>query len=161
MLPFGCHAWHRYNPQFYKKLFIEFGYDTDNILNNCFNMDQMMIIWLMEIAQQRVLNRLDKNQSIIQYLPYNQFDTIYVIRNKNNIRILNRLLADDIFVNNIYIANNEQNIELNKLALIITLEDDSNLIQYLERNYIYGKQFISFRQEYLRYYQNIFNMLGK
>ncbi len=170
-LPFGCHDWNLYNPEFYKNIFLRFGYDLRNVKNMSVNYDDNLTNWLLKIAIKRLICRAERGQSILRYLPTEHFDSVCVIRDSNTMKVLAQLLteknflADKIFL---YDKDNVPNLiddvtRENLPHLLLTLEDyDTSLIDNIEKKGLrYGEHIISFRREYLNHCEKLFHNLGK
>ncbi|MBE8952728.1 MAG: hypothetical protein SR1Q7_06250 [Quinella sp. 1Q7] len=169
-LPFGCHAWHNHNPEFYAGIFRQLGYNLQPLQNLLTFYDGGLRAWLIRSATQRLIRRTQRGRAIGHYLPTKNFASVRVIRHPLAMLILARLLmenssiADKIFL----YEPDEQDILLHDLTpqklphLLITSNDDAPLIAEFERRgLVYGKRIVSFRREYLRHCEELFNRLGK
>ena len=158
-LPFGCHGWYTYDPKFYAQLLLNYNIDITNILNQFPDGDAIINKWLIEIVKRRIALRLKNKQSIIQYLSIIDFDTVYVIGDNNN--LIYPLLADKPDIEDIYLYNEKNILDNNKMYLFLTEDDDTALIQKLQDNgYFYRKNFISFFHECMQYYKKKLDILS-
>jgi len=160
ILPFGCHGWYTYEPQFYAQLLKYYGYNFTNILNQLEDKCNIIYEWLINIVKQRIAVRIKNKQDIIHYLSTTNFNTIYIIGNNN---LLSQLLVDRLNIEYIYKCNNINELtNINQFSLLLTDDNDILLIQQLQnKGYIYGKHFISFFYECIRYYKDKLNILSK
>lgn len=172
-LPFGCHAWDKYAPEFYTETFYKFGYDLRPFQNLLTSSDDNLTSWLTELAIKRLERRIHHGQSIARYLSTKCFDSVRVVRDPFVMAILSRLieennsLADKIFI----YAPDEQDILLHELTpqrqphLLITSGRsviDKQLTAAIEKNGLtYSKRVVSFQREYLNRCEELFHNLGK
>lgn len=171
-LPFGCHAWHNKNPEFYVNVFLQFGYDLRPVQNLLKPSDSGLMNWLINVAFQRFNRRLWRGQSILRYLPTRRFASVRVIRHPFNMMILARLLLEDnSLADKVFFYDlDEQDLLLQDLTLqkqphlLITVGGgyDNELISSVEqRGFAYGKRVVSFWREYLTSCEKLFRNLGK
>ena len=173
-LPFGCHAWHYQNPEFYVKVFQQFGYDLRPLQNLLIYSDGDLRNRLIIMALQRLIRRVNRGQALTRYLPKNHFASVRVIRSPSAMIIFTRLiienprLADEIY----FYDESEQDILISDLTLkkephlIITFGGnfavDEFLISVAEKKGIsYGKRIVSFWREYINSCEKLFLNLGK
>ena len=170
--PFGCHAWHNHNPEFYAKVFQSLGYDLRPAQNLLHPSDNGLRNWLASVAVQRLIRRLNRGRSITCYLPTKRFASVRVIRHSFAMLILARLLMEDSSLSDkIFLyAPDEQDLLLNDLALdkqphLLITEGatvDASLTAAVERKgFAYGKRVVSFQREYLTRCEELFRKLGK
>ena len=94
-LPFGCHAWDKFDRNFYVELFSKFGYDLVPFKNKMSNITTPTLkAWLTKIAAERLTRRLAKGCSLIEYLPKKNYESIRVIRDPFTIKIITQLLTE-------------------------------------------------------------------
>ncbi len=170
LLPFGCHAWHRFQSEFYIELFTHFGYDLRPNQNLLKFSDGGLKIWLIISAIQRLIRRAERGQSCIHYLPTKKFASLCVYKNLDALKILVNLFSDETFANQkifIFTENDWQNLLDNMKPeplphLLLILDNDVWLIDSLERRgLVYGRHVISFFREYMNCCEKIFHELGK
>ena len=168
-LPFGCHAWHYQNPNFYAKIFSQLGYRFPSIVNTGVRRD--FINWLTSKATQRLIRRVNHNQPLMRYLPKNHFASVRVVRSQLAMKIFAQLflenpaLADEVHLYD----ESDQDILLNdlnlkrELHLIIGFGNvDNAVVSAAERKGIsYGKRIVSFQREYISHCEKLFHDLGK
>ena len=171
-LPFGCHDWHKKNPEFYIKVFSKFGYDL-RPFQNLLKFDAGALTnWLVNSAIHRLMRRVQRGQSIKRYLPTKNFASLRVIRHPFSMMILTRLLMEDnSLADKIFLYDhNEQDLLLQDLTLqklphlLISPFSvfETNLMSAIERKgFAYGKRIVSFWHEYLKHCEEIFRNLGK
>ncbi len=170
--PFGCHAWHNHNPEFYAKVFQQLGYDLRPAQHLLHSSDNGLRNWLTSAAVQRLIRRLQRGQSIARYLPTKRFASVRVIRHSFAMLILARLLMEDSSLSDkIFLyAPDEQDLLLNDLALdkqphLLITEGgavDVSLTAAVEKKgFAYGKRVVSFQREYLTRCEELFRKLGK
>lgn len=171
-LPFGCHNWHSFSADFYVKLFARFGYDLRPFRNQMGDEDreQQLPNALANLTMARLIRRAERGLSIARYLSPKRFASIRVLRNPDVMKILARLileenyLADKIFIydeKNWRALVDDVNRE-NLPHLVLTLDDDAELIQFIERRgLLYGRHVISFQHEILKSYEKFFHDLGR
>ena len=170
-LPFGCHGWTKMSADFYVKNFLRFGYDLRPLRNQMKNFDRKIICGSLEdFALRRLIRRIARGQSVLQYLPTKKFSSVRIIRSSYVKEILAGMIQEDCsFTDKIFISDAENHPKLledlrreNLPHLVLTFEYDEFLIRLMEeRGLVYGQHFISFRQEYLRHSEKIFHSLGK
>lgn len=170
-LPFGCHNWYRFGADFYVDLFANFGYDLrpfkSQMLNN--DRDVQTRLGLEILATRRLIRRTRRGQSISRYLPTKNFASVRVLRSSDAMKILSRLLWEDVLAEKIFIRDVADVVPLldnmrreNLPHLLIAAIDDSAVITELERRgLIYGEHVISFRREYLWHCEELFHSLGR
>ncbi|MBQ3725997.1 MAG: hypothetical protein IJR52_02785 [Selenomonadaceae bacterium] len=171
-LPFGCHGWTRRSADFYVKLFAQFGYDLRPLRPKMDNLDYRSLQGaLLTFATKRLISRVNHRQSLMRYLPRNHFASVRVIRSQLAMMIFAQLflenpaLADDVHL----YEEREQHILLNDLTperephLIIGFDNVDNVVTFPaeKKDLTYGKEIVSFQQEYLNYCEKIFHALGK
>ena len=170
-LPFGCHAWHNHNPEFYAGIFRQLGYNLQPPPNDTDAVDMDLLKWSVKVSLQRLIRRTERGQSISRYLPTKNFASVRVLRSPETLKILSRLLWENVFAEKIFIRDvADIEVLLHDLTpqklphLLITFggDDDKQLIISAERRgLIYGEHVISFRREYLRQCEGLFYRLGK
>ena len=171
-LPFGCHAWHNHNPEFYVELFPQLGYDLRPVQNLLDFSKRDLNNWLTHAAMQRLIRRIERGQSILRCLPTKRFASVRVIRHPFAMMILARLFIEDSSLSDkIFLYTpDEQDILLHDLSpqklphLLITMGGgyDLNLIAAVEqKGFAYGKRVVSFHREYLNRCEELLHKLGK
>lgn len=169
-LPFGCHGWSRFSADFYVEIFSLCGWDLRPLRNLMSSTDYtfQLPLGLTKLALTRLIRRIERGQSLIRYLPTKRFSSVRVIRNTDAMKILARLITEENFLaDKIFVYDSEENLIRDmtheKLPhLIIATDYDAPLIENLEgRGISYGRDFFSFRQEYLKACEKIFRKLGK
>ena len=116
----------------------------------------------------RLTRRIEREQSILCYLPTKNFVSLRVIRSPSALKILSRLLteenfsADKIFIRDAQIDLFRDVTKENLPHLIISADSDAPLIEALERGgFRYGEDFLSFQREYMKRCEEIFHRLGR
>lgn len=56
-LPFGCHAWQKYDFTFYRQIFQEFGYDTDDIEDEMYDRNKYNNFCDLSLVSEEVIRR--------------------------------------------------------------------------------------------------------
>jgi len=157
---------------FYVKALAQFGYDLRPLRAQMNNIDHKFLQSdLTYFAMQRLIRRTERGQSISRYLSTKNFASVRVLRSPETLKILSRLLWENVFAEKIFIRDVADieallhDLTPQKLPhLLITFggDDDKQLIISAERRgMIYGEHVISFRREYLRHCEELFNRLGK
>lgn len=172
-LPFGCHGWYRYSRDFYIKIFNQLGYDLKHLANYLHINDLVGLKnSLISLASWRLNRRLNHGQSILRYLPKQNFASVRVIRSDYANFILARLLLEnndlsdkiyfydesdtDILIHDIKPEKNPHFIITGGGAI------DNFIIDTLkQKNISYGNRFLSFWQEYFSSCEKLFHNLGK
>ena len=171
-LPFGCHDWSHYNPEFYAKIFLNFGYDLNHVLSRMFNHDNYLKSWLIKFSMQRLIRRVNRGQALMRYLPKKYFASVRVVNSPLTKTIFERLIIENPrLANECYLyEESEQDILISDLILrrgphlIIAfgVNVDEALISVAEKKGIsYGKRIISFLHEYVNSCEKLFHNLGK
>ena len=172
-LPFGCHGWHKLSTDFYIKTFANYGYDLKPLKSQMKNDDtEGLYIHLINLANKRLVRRINKVQSLMRYLPKNNFASVRVIRTPYTMLILTRLILENNSLSDrIYFYDeNEQDILINDLKpeklphLLLTSGKDADtpIIKLLQQKGLtYGTRFVTFNREYLICCEKIFHDLGK
>ncbi len=170
-LPFGCHNWHRFGADFYVEIFAQLGYDLRPFRARMLNNDRdFQTRFALEIlATRRLIRRIERGQSISRYLPTKNFASVRVVRSSDTLKILSRLLWEDVFAEKIFIRDAADTEALlydmrreNLPHLLIATKYDAEFVAELERRgLVYGEHVISFRREYLRRCEELFHSLGK
>lgn len=94
-LPFGCHAWDKFDRNFYVKLFSKFGYDLTPLQNKMSTITEPTLrAWLKKVAEKRLTRRINNHQSLIKYLSKNHYESIRIIRDTVTIKIIAQLLTE-------------------------------------------------------------------
>ena len=170
-LPFGCHNWHKFSADFYVELLSKFGYDLRPLRNLMDTKDftQYTPNFLANLAMERLIRRAERDLPILR-LPTKNFASIRVLRNPNVMKIFSRLISEENYLSDkifLYDERDWRNLvaDLNREPLphlVLTLDDDSELIDFIERRgLIYGRHVLSFQRETLRWYEKFFHDLGK
>ena len=172
-LPFGCHYWTKYSADFYVKLFAKFGYNLRPLRDQMHNDDyefQCPLV-LIKIAMERLIRELEHGKSIIQYLPAKRFASVRVIKSFGGVKILGRLLLEENFLADkifFYDKKSSKDLirDLNRETLphlIIALKyDDTPFMEEIEdKGFTYGKHFILFQHEYMKFQEKLFHSLGR
>lgn len=167
-LPFGCHAWNRFGIDFYEKMFANYGYDLSPYMDLMIDDDaEIKRKNLLYIATQRLIRRINNGQSLIKYLPKNEGFHICMFGEQADL-LLYRLYSEGLKIldsENIHIIKNDKQLQplsedMKRMPgqyLLIALTDDFSLISNLKSLGLdYGKDFISFRQEYMRHFTDLF-----
>lgn len=165
-LPFGCHNWQRFSADFYINLMAQFGYDLRPFKEHLGNLDYERHLPnnLSNLAMERLVRRAQRGLSLSHYLPTKKFASIRVLRDSNTMQILPHLatLSDNVFIYDDWRTLAAEVPAADKPHLILTLLDDSPLIELIEgRGLIYGLHVISYQREVLRWYERFFHNLGK
>ena len=171
-IPFGCHAWHGYNSDFYVPIFAQSGYDLRPFQKLLLNHDGGLRNWLLNVAHRRLIRRLERGQNISHYLPpRNHYTSIRALRSSVSMMILTRLLtenprlADEIFLYD----EDDRDVLLSDLTakrephlLIDSGDSTHDLLQAAtQRGLAYGKRVVYFWQEYFGRCEKNFRNLGK
>ena len=172
-LPFGCHNWHNFNADFYVEVFSQLGYDLRPLRSQMANQDyeaNMMSLTLIKLAFERLLRRIKRGESLLEYLPKKFFASVRVIRSPESMKILAGLLREKNFLaDKIFIYDEENFRDLIRDTtreelphLVLTTDYDKSLIAAIEnKELVYGEHVISFRQEFIKSQEKIFHSLGK
>lgn len=153
-LPFGCHAWHYKNPNFYAKIFSQLGYHFSPPED--IEIQRDFINWLTSKATQRLIRRVNHHQPLMRYLPKNHFASVRVVRSQLAMKIFAQLflenpaLADEVHLYD----ESDQDILVDDLNLkkephlIISFGNVENaVISAAEGKGIsYGKRIVSFQR---------------
>ena len=166
ILPFGCHGWTKFSADFYVKLLAKFGYDLRPLRAKMGNIyyELHLPFNLTKLATDRLTRRVERGQSILQYLPVKKFASVRVIRSPDAMKILAQLIveeneiADQIFIyDEKDFRNLISDVTRNNLPhLLICTDYDKSLTDALE-----NKNVISFRQEFLKAQEKLFHSLGR
>ena len=170
-IPFGCHGWPKYSADAYLKIFRRAGYDLSPLRDKMDNKDYQIPLenGLETVAQRRLLRDMHK-RFISQYLPTKNFASIRVMCAPESMKVLEQLNADKNFQADETFLYEERHwedllaeIKPEKLPhLLLTLKYDKSLIAAIEEQGLsYGKHFVSFWQEYLKFCKKLFHGLGK
>ncbi len=170
-LPFGCHDWTKFSADFYVETFRLFGYDLQPFRSRLDDEDCNYQVpgLLAKLAEARLIRRIEHGQPISHYLPTKNFASVQVVRSPDAMKILSRLSTEDNFsTNEIFIRDAQidwlRDVTVKPLPhLIISAgDDDASLIAALERGGLrYGRDFVSFRREYLKSCEKLFHSLGR
>ena len=169
-LPFGCHNWRMKNPEFYTKIFLQYGYDLRPLKNMLTFSDGGLEYWLMFTAMERLNRQLQRGKALLQYLPTKKFASIRVIRSPDAMKILTQLLTEEnTLADKIFIYDEKNTVNLirdvereNLPHLIIVWDYDKRLIAAIEnKGLIYGENVISFQREYFKAQEKLFHNLGR
>ena len=172
-IPFGCHGWSKYSADAYVKLFAQAGYDLRPFRDKMDNQDYQYALKasLIIVAFYRLIYRVHPDQYILKFLPTKKFASVRVIRSTDTMKILTQLLteknslADKIFI---YDENDLQSLikDLTRETLphlIIALKyDDTPFLEEIEgKGFTYGKHFILFQHEHMKFQEKLFHNLGR
>lgn len=171
-LPFGCHAWHDFSGNSYIRIFNQFGYNLQPFANYLHIKD---LIWLknslINLAFKRLSRRLNHGQSILRYLPKQNFASVRVIRNAYSNFILARLLLENAQLSDKIYFYDESDTDIlihdikpeKNPHLIITGVNGDNFItdNLKQKNISYGNRVLSFWKEYFSSCEKLFHKLGK
>lgn len=165
-VPFGCHNWQKFSADFYIKLMAQFGYDLRPFKNQLGSEDTERYTpnELANLTMNRLVRRAKRGLSVSHYLPTKKFASIRVLRDSDTMQILPHLatLADNVFIYDDWRTLAAEVPAADKPHLILTLLDDSPLIELIEgHGLIYGRHIISYQREVLRWYERFFHNLGK
>ena len=171
-LPFGCHAYYKGHADFYVETLLKCGYDVGNVQHLMGKGDGGASIWLANTAYTRLNRRINKGQSLMLYLPKNNFASIRVIRSPYTMLILTRLLLENNSISDkvYFYEENEQDILISDLKpeklphLIITTGKnlDAPLIESLgQENISYGTRVMTFHKEYFSHCEKFLHSIGK
>ena len=123
---------------------------------------------MINLALKRLTCRIERGRSLMRYLPTKKFASIRVIRSSKAMKILARLLTEEISLTDKIVVHDApqdlfRDVTKEKFPhLIISAGNDAPLIETLERGGLrYGKDFLSFQREYLKRCEEIFHALGK
>ena len=171
-LPFGCHNWQRFNADFYVDIFRQLGYDLRPFraqMGDKIYEDQILIN-LTRVAMDRLIREVKRGKFILPYLPTNRFASIRVIRSPDAMKILARLLMEENSITDKIFTYDEKDfrdlvrdVKREDLPHLTIVSDyDRSLTESIERKgLIYGRDFISFQEEYLKVQRKLFHNLGK
>ena len=164
-LPFGCHGWNKYSADFYLDAFAKVGYDlrpyrkqmeTLDLEDQARRLNVMMTV--------RLCRRVLKAQPVIRYLPQDGKTYVAHIIGQPTMELFQQLRKDGFFMSSQVFGYAEGDVDsivgnMKKLAnesttaLILSIDDDSTVISRLEEEGLqYGKDFLSFWQEYIGYW---------
>ena len=172
-LPFGCHNWTKFSPDFYVELFAEFGYDLRPFraqIGSSNDYQECTKNGLIGLAMKRLSRDLDNKKFLLQYLPMKKFSSVRVIRSPDAMKILTRLLVEEnSLADKIFIYDEKDFRDLIRDVpradlphLVICTDYDKSLIGAIEQKGLtYGEHIISFRQEYLKVQEKFFHNLGR
>lgn len=172
-LPFGCHAWHNMDPEFYIETFLKFGYDLRPFRNQLRgNEKAYQTGWLIKVAFDRLKKRLTESQSLTRYLPQKNFASIRVVRHPFTMLLLTRLLLENPGLSDKIFFYDETELDilthdcrpekLPHLLLAMGGGIENLLIESFNNNGLaYGSRVVSFQREYLSYCEKLFHNLGK
>ncbi len=170
-LPFGCHGWTKFSADFFSKIIAQFGYNVSQTVRmQMDNLDYRSLEnRLLSFAVKKLNGRINHGQSLRRYLPSGKFASVRVVRSMPSMKILTQLISEDNFLSDKIFIDDSVNVfngvgRENSQHLLIT--SDLNLERLLlsklaEQNFIYGKHFVSFTQEYLNHCYRLFRNLGK
>ena len=122
-------------------------------------------------AIKRMIRSLDKNKSLLQCLPTKNFASVRVVQSKNEMKVLQRLIAEKkslakkTFVyglNNLLAVVYEISKEkLPHLIFVIDYIDDPLIEEIEKKGLVYGRHVLSFRREYIKSKEKFFHNLGR
>ena len=160
-LPFGCHGWNLYSAEFYQKAFFWAGCDLKEYYENMNHLDIPDLSYKLKniVAYNRLLCRARNGRSLRIYLPNDGDWTLHAVGEEG--RAIMLLLskegvdisqgayaydADDVveLVNNLKILQRHTSKNL-----VLSLRDDSLVSSLENAGLVYGRDFISFWQEYI------------
>ena len=168
--PFGCHNWHRFSADFYVEALAQCGWDLRPLRGLMGNedYDYQLPLGLTKLALTRLIRTIERGQSLIRYLPARRFASVRVLREPDAIKILAKLLSEENFLaDEIFIFDTAEDLVRDVTReelphLLLTTNYDAPTIEALERRGLrYGKDFVSFRREYLTGCESLFHNLGK
>lgn len=160
VLPFGCHAWHKFGRDFYVRVFEELGYDLspfEHLMDaQDFNLQEAT---LQSLMRWRLFHRFHEGYSMIKYLPSDE--TFYAFAADNKEGALVQRLYDEglriVNLDNIPFLDSDDQIqavaEVLKLigvrGLLISMKDDSDVVTKLIElgGLEYRRHFISYWRE--------------
>ena len=171
-IPFGCHGGPKYSADAYVKIFRRAGYDLTPLRPGMGNKEYNRALEsaLEIVAFRRLVRGIEHGQSVLQYLPMKKFSSVRIIRSTYVKDILAGMIQEDYsFTEKIFICDIENHQKLledlrreDLPHLVLTYRYDEFFIRLMEeRGFVYGRDFISFRQEYLKHCEKIFHALGK
>jgi len=169
-LPFGCHGWSRFSEDFYVDILAQCGWDLRPLRHLMGNEDYryQLPLGLTKLALTRLIRTIERGQSLIRYLPARRFASIRVLREPDAVKILAKLLTEENFLaDEIFICDAAEDLIRDVTRkplplLLLTTDYDAPTIEALEsRGLCYGRDFVSFRREYLRRCEELFRKLGK
>ena len=170
-LPFGCHGWQRYSADFYQNALSLFGYDIKpyRYLMTSDDLDRQPLL-LERFAFSRLANRIQHGRTVSHYLPKGkkywgicrgeQSKVLLQCLEKEGYRLSN---SKDIrqYGDNEDAAIIQEMCSVRRPYLLIDI-GSSNLIKALEAGgLIYGRDFISFWQEYIQHSQTLLKNISK
>lgn len=128
-----------------------------------------LLKWSVKIALQRLIRRTQRGRALGHYLPTKNFASVRVLRSPETLKILSRLLWENVFAEKIFIRDVADAVALvddmhreNLPHLLIATKYDAEFVAELERRgLVYGEHVISFRREYLRHCEELFHSLGR
>ncbi len=163
-LPFGCHGWHKYSVNFYKKVFKQIGIDLSPYYDQMNDVDlQDQVLRLRGILMLRLCLRLRARLPVSQYLPEGVKWTAHVMgelpmallqqlrrEGKTNITQIFVYQEDDISS----LTENMKKVQTTDTKeLLLCVKDDTDIVSALEKSGLkYNEDFIAFRKEYENYW---------
>lgn len=157
ILPFGCHAWHRRNADFYVKAFSVAGYDLLPYRNLMESRDLLSKpVHLRAVAGQRLLVRLSTHRPISHYLPPNGHWQVFVV-GKENMPLVHKLQDEGTEITGIHYFEMKQVPSLllalktcgEGRPLIVQFHDDKLLVELQKYGLECGREYESFWQYYI------------
>lgn len=161
-LPFGCHGWHKYSADFYLDAFAQVGYDLRPYRGQMAALDmedQARRLHVMMTV--RLCQRVLSGRPVLPYLPENGKPYVAHLIDQPSMELFQQLRKDGIAVSpQIFgyeegdvasvVGNVKKTADPSATALILSVYDDSETVSRLEGEGLqYGKDFVSFWQEYI------------
>ena len=170
-LPFGCHAWYRYSPDFYVRVLAKFGYDISPHRERMKEDDLMALrFFLQNTAWNRLLRNIQRGVPVRLSLPRMEYQSFRVIRSPRALLVLAVLAAmgEQPMARECYFYENGEGLQLLQdmkqaggCHLLLTEGDDGAFLQRMAQEGLrYGEHVVSFYQEYMRSQQELLHRLG-
>lgn len=137
ILPFGCHAWHRRDADFYVRAFAVAGYDLQPFRNRMESRDLLSKPFhLQKVAHQRLLARLQSGRPVSGFLPPGKTWNFFVVGRESRI-LAQRLREEGVAIADAYCFEaSEVPLILEALKahseatpLIVCFQDDNLLVE--------------------------------
>ncbi len=162
-LPFGCHGFHKWDPWYYFKIFSELGWDVSSLIDKSSLKKTLTIPEKYSIyAFERLKRNLIRGDSLKKYLPKASAPVLCCPFSASYSPFLQALYNEGYSIANpeniiVYDIQNVEDLvsdfkKVTIFRLIVNFDYDNKLIRILEENgIVYGRDYISFWREYLRY----------
>lgn len=167
VLSFGCHGWNIYSADFYRKIFSAMGYELEAYYGKMNNLDMDDIGYKLRniVAYNRLLRRLRNRRSLRRYLPDISVCILHMIGDEGKV-IASILCREGLDVSHGAYFYDENDIDslirnMEKLGntsldqVVVSLRDDLIVSELEHAGLRYGKDFVSFWQEYIAYAEKL------